>query len=244
LNQLKVILFVILITFSSAPLFSQIEKSDPAPPSDRPSAPDFAKLSTKEGKVYKDCFVTRVEVDAITIRHSRGMARISLFSLSKELQDRYNFDPIAASRKADADEKIQRKTHWKLFWKKQKYEAAAAQKLAAAKLYQTAKQSWYPVEASIVKFKDSGAYVRARRILFLPTKVKSTLGFTVDGPPRRSTVPMSSGLIFIQNPFGKITALPGRKWKGYVESFPSGQAPNLSSGKEPVPRHRALPNNE
>ncbi len=233
LKPIFTVLFLVFLLASAAKGLSQEAKTPPQP--------DFAEIRTTTGKVYKNCFVKKVEPDALTIRHTKGMARISFFSLNKELQNKYNFDPITAVKKANLDEENRRKTHWKLFWEKQQYEASEANRVAAAKLYQKAKRTWHPIQGQIVRLQNGGAYINANRIVFIPTKMKSTLGFTVDGKPKKVITPMTPGLIFIQNPHGKITTAPGQKWEGYIEPFSTDKVANLSNGKETIPLWRAVP---
>jgi hypothetical protein len=53
-------------------------------------------ITTISGKVYKHATVTRVEPDGIVVKFSRGLVKIPFTELSKELQERYDYDPEAA----------------------------------------------------------------------------------------------------------------------------------------------------
>jgi len=233
LKQRITILFLLFLAGPFALVKSQGKKPSPEP--------DFTELQTSAGKTYLNCFVTKIAADTLTVRHSKGMARISFFSLSKEIQNQYNFDPIAAVKKSNIEDKNRRDTKWKLFWEKQKHEATVANETAAKALYNEAKKSWHPIRAVILEFRDGGAYIRADRIVFVPTKKKSTLGFTVAGPPKMTIVPIKPDIIFIQNPYGKIAALKGRLWEGYMEPFSRGKIGNLSTGHISISVFRALP---
>jgi hypothetical protein len=54
-------------------------------------------LTTINGKVYKNATVTRVEADGITVKFSGGLVKIPFPELSKELQEKYNYDPQKAA---------------------------------------------------------------------------------------------------------------------------------------------------
>jgi hypothetical protein len=58
-------------------------------------ADDF---KTNNGKEYKNATVTRVESDGITVKFSRGLVKIPFTELSKELQEKYHYDPEAAQK--------------------------------------------------------------------------------------------------------------------------------------------------
>ena len=64
-------------------------------------ADDF---KTVNGKEYKNATVTRVESDGITVKFSRGLVKVPFSELSKELQNKYLYDPekAAAARAAEA----------------------------------------------------------------------------------------------------------------------------------------------
>jgi hypothetical protein len=61
-------------------------------------------FKTVNGKEYKNATVTRVDPDGITVKFSGGLVKIPFSELSKELQDKYLYDPekAAAARAAEA----------------------------------------------------------------------------------------------------------------------------------------------
>ena len=61
-------------------------------------------FKTVNGKEYKNATVTRVESDGITVKFSRGLVKVPFSELSKELQNKYLYDPekAAAARAAEA----------------------------------------------------------------------------------------------------------------------------------------------
>jgi hypothetical protein len=64
-------------------------------------ADDF---KTVNGKEYKDATVTRVEPDGIVLRTKSGISKIYFVELTKEVQERFHYDPgkSAQSRGAEA----------------------------------------------------------------------------------------------------------------------------------------------
>ena len=57
-------------------------------------ADDFKTIN---GKEYKNATVSRVEPDGITVKFSGGLVKIPFSELSKELQDKYSYNPERAS---------------------------------------------------------------------------------------------------------------------------------------------------
>jgi len=211
------------------------------PAQEKVSDPFPLKLETKKGLVLHDCKLKRVESDALIIEHRDGVARVLLFDLDETFQSQYGFDPVAAMEKYKIDQKVQREQKWQRFWEAQQYRETVAQQEERQKLLEQAKTSWTPVEATVKKVTKDGIFVSAKRITFIPTKTKSTLGFEIDGPLRKTLVPMDPDVIFIRN-----TNTNHGRWEGYVETFPSGTA-TLSSyqGKESqVPSFRAIARSE
>jgi uncharacterized protein YeaO (DUF488 family) len=58
-------------------------------------ADDF---KTTDGKEYKNVTVSRVEPDGIVIKFSGGIVKIPFTELSRELQEKYHYDPGAAQK--------------------------------------------------------------------------------------------------------------------------------------------------
>jgi hypothetical protein len=63
--------------------------------------------TTTDGKVYKNVKVMKLEPDAVTILYSEGGALVPLATLSPELQEKFQYDPVkakaAAAARAKAD---------------------------------------------------------------------------------------------------------------------------------------------
>src|SRR5436190_14626359 len=57
-------------------------------------ADDF---KTVNGKEYKNATLSRVEPDGIVIKFSGGIVKIPFTALSRELQEKYHYDPAAAA---------------------------------------------------------------------------------------------------------------------------------------------------
>jgi hypothetical protein len=58
----------------------------------------FAELKTTDGLTYKSCTVTKVEPDGITIMHSDGATKVPFSKLPPDIQQKYNYDPVAADK--------------------------------------------------------------------------------------------------------------------------------------------------
>jgi hypothetical protein len=58
-------------------------------------ADDF---KTIDGKEYKNVTVSRLEPDGVVIKFSGGIVKIPFTELSKELQEKYHYDPGAAQK--------------------------------------------------------------------------------------------------------------------------------------------------
>jgi hypothetical protein len=58
-------------------------------------AEDF---KTVNGKEYKNATVSRVEPDGIVLKSKSGIAKVYFIELPKEVQQRFNFDPVKAAQ--------------------------------------------------------------------------------------------------------------------------------------------------
>ncbi len=91
----------------------------PTPPSNAPpaatsistQATDKVEITLRSGEVYRNCKVTRVEPDGITVMHAKGVAKLPFVSLPDEYQTMYKFDPASAATYAKAMAK-QRAQAW------------------------------------------------------------------------------------------------------------------------------------
>jgi hypothetical protein len=54
-------------------------------------------ITTISGKQYKNATISRVEPDGITVKFSGGLVKIPFPELSKELQEKYRYDPQKAA---------------------------------------------------------------------------------------------------------------------------------------------------
>lgn len=194
-----------------------------------------SELTTKKGVTYRKCKLKRIETDSVLIEHEGGIARVSFFDLDEKFQRKHNFDPIAAMERYKIQQKIQKDVKWKRFWEAQKYRAAVAEEETREKLLETARATWEPVEARVFRSTDDGAFVAASKIAFVPTKATSTLGFEIDGPLRKTLVPMKPNVIFIEG-----AGIRGGKWEGYLEPFPRGTRTYSSGDKNEVPSYRGV----
>jgi len=200
--------------------------SAPSPAGVTKKGPEhYDELTTRKGGTYRDCRVIRVEPDALLIEHTGGVARLSLFDLPAAVQEEWGFDPFRAMEYFKATAEKDRKLKWRLFWERQQYESAQARKEERKRLLAKAVKEWVPVEASISQRLEDGSVVaNCQRITFEKTKMKSTLGFIVDGPPKRVLVPFSREAVVLR--FVVPPAEPpavGSKWKGYVAPVSDGK---------------------
>jgi len=67
-------------------------------------------IKTNSGKEYKNATVTRAEPDGLIVKFSGGVVKIPFTELSKELQEKYHYDPEAGQKFA-ADTAAQINAH-------------------------------------------------------------------------------------------------------------------------------------
>ena len=233
---------------SSAPPVSEVTTEKTAEervehePKKGPDAYD--KLTLRDGSVFEKCRVIRADPDALLVEHSRGMARLSLFELPASVQEEWGFDPFKATEYFKAETARQRELRWRMFWERQQYESEQAQQEDEQRLMATAAREWVPVEATVLKRLEGGSMVAScKRVTFKKTKTKSTLGFEIDGPPKRVLVPFGDGPIVLRI---AVSADSGEKsgsvWKGYVHPISEGQISYRSRGQSfTAPAHAATP---
>ncbi len=208
-----------------------------------PHAVDFAELSTGTGRLFKNVSVTRVEADAILIQHEDGVARVSLFDLSPELQRKYDFDPVSALRVYQqhlVEDRERRKT---MLLESLRYQAAEERAQAKRELARIARAEWLPVEATVVRSTDEGLLIRAKRIVMKPTQVRSTLGLLREGPPEKTLIPFDPPLVLLQNPLEENPSkmwISGESWKGYLNPYADRFVIDPDSGFPTIPTHRGI----
>ena len=218
-----IVLFLVLTSVGQEELEEGVKK------------PDFPELTTKDGRILRNAFVTAVEPDALLIRHEGGLARISLFELSPEIQARYDFDPVNALKVYQKNLEIDRERRKAQLLEAEKYRADAEKAQATRETLQMAKNEWIPVEATVSKITEAGALIHARRITMVPTKVRSTLGFLNDGPPERVLEPFSPRALLLKDP--PVTLKRGDLWKGYLNPVPDSFVIDPASGLPTIPAH-------
>ncbi|MEM9016598.1 MAG: hypothetical protein AAGC68_06260 [Verrucomicrobiota bacterium] len=198
----------------------------------------FPLLETSEGEIYRDVSVIRADEEGLVFKHEKGVARVSFFHLSSALQERFNFDPVTGMNAYQKNLERERRVRKERMLSEQKRLAALEEEAEKERLYETAQRDWYPIEATIVRSTKDGLYARVWRIIFIPTKEKSTLGFERDGPPRRTTQRYGDGKIFLKGAtMDKKTAI---RWLGYLDPSSSGFRIDPTTGKKTVPVHLAV----
>ena len=219
-----------------APLFvlptgaAEAEKPAAAP------ADEYPELVTKKGETFRKVVVMRVEADALLVRHEGGMARVSLFDLGPDLQARYDFDPVVALKRHQADLAIQREQRQTALLETEKRRAAAIRAEAAREELELAKAEWVPVEGNVIALTEEGVLLRAKRIQMVPTQVRSTLGFLNEGPPKRVLEAFSPGPVLLLDPPANLQ--PGQEWKGYLNPVNERFVIDHATGLPTIPAHR------
>ncbi|MEX2579671.1 MAG: hypothetical protein WD342_11490 [Verrucomicrobiales bacterium] len=204
--------------------------------------PDFEVLESGDGTLLEDCRVMRVETDGLVLQHREGVAHVSFFDLPREVQERYDFDPVEALRAYKERTATERERRQRALLATEKRKAAEQRAAAEKERYEMARREWMPAEATIVETKDDGSYAKARRITLVPTKTVSTLGFEREGPPKRVLKSFGAGTVFLK--LSAPAANPGARWRGYIDPVSRGTVVDPASGLETVPVHHAVPRAE
>lgn len=221
----------------------------PVPPGLEPAGgvkppTSYPEIVMKDGRVYRGCEVLRREPDALHVKHQSGVARLSFFDLPESIQREHGFDPVVAMRHARAEMDRQRDLKWKLFWERQNYESEQARVAEYEAIAREAAREWVPVEATILRRLGPDAVLAScRRITFEKTTTKSTLGFTVEGPPRRVLVDFGDGPIALRFAVPPGT-VPGRGgvWQVYVYPVSDGESTfEVSGATAKAGTHRVVP---
>jgi hypothetical protein len=201
-----------------------------------PQADEYPELVTKKGEIFRKVTVLRVDPDALLVRHEGGMARVSLFDLGPEVRARYDFDPVEALKRYQADLAVQREQRQTAVLEAEKRRAAAIRVEAAREQFEVAKVEWAPVEAEVLAIREEGALLRASRIVLVPTQVRSTLGFLNPGPPKRVLEPFSGRPVLLLD---RPAALKrGDQWKGYLNPLAERFVIDPGTGLPTIPAHR------
>lgn len=185
----------------------------------------YDKLSVKDGTVYRDCRVVKIEHDGLLVAHAGGMAKLSFFDLPESVQVEWGFDPFRAMAFYRENVEKERALRWRLFWERQHFESEQAKLEDSDRLWQKARREWVPVEAEVIQVVGEGRFLaRCKRVTFQATKTKSTLGFIVDGPPKRVLVPLpGSPMILKLSVEGARTPSRGTTWRGFVHPSSEGK---------------------
>ena len=182
------------------------------------------KLETKDGKVYTQVTVRKTEPDSLLIEHSNGLASISLFDVSEEIQERYHFDHEAAIEAYKRREAEQRAVRRKLFHDRIRQQAAEEAEKRQENLERRAKMEWLPVRAKILTVRDGGALAIVDRIVMRPTRTINAFGNEgLPGPPKKEFVRLSPSPVWLKT-IGDIETPsdngPPVYWNGYI--WPDG----------------------
>jgi hypothetical protein len=66
------------------------------PPSSDPKPDAWTAITTLNGRTYTNCILRRVDPDGITVRHSKGLAKLLFTELPEEMRGKYGYDPEKA----------------------------------------------------------------------------------------------------------------------------------------------------
>lgn len=204
------------------------------------SPPDYPVLETKDGKQYNDCYILESDQESLLVKHRGGIARVSLFDLDAEIQAKYEFDPIEALKVYKDRLEAERERRKSRLLEAEKFKAEQDRLETIDRKYETAELDWTPVEAKVLRTTESGAFVKARKVVFEPRFKKSTLGFTVPDTPERKLVPFGKEKIFLEF----LDQIPprGKTWKGYVNPASLEMKVDPANRKRTVPVHEAISN--
>ncbi|MDF1658379.1 MAG: hypothetical protein P1U58_12265 [Verrucomicrobiales bacterium] len=197
------------------------------------------RLITKDGREFSDCRIKRADEEGLIIEHSEGIARISFFDLSNEMQERFDFDPVAAMQAFRKHQKTEQETLKQRTLALTQIRAEAERKAADEELQKRVIAEWTPVEAHIISVRENGAYAIVRKVYFEPTTVVSKLGLKRPGPPKRLTTPIGSGPLFLQCIAHEFAT--GSSWNGYIEPSSTHRVTHPDTGEKSVPVHLAVP---
>tara|TARA_R110002096_G_scaffold346131_8_gene539580 strand:+ start:214 stop:921 length:708 start_codon:yes stop_codon:yes gene_type:complete len=198
--------------------------ADEQPATKEEPQPDFEVLETKDGLHFEDCFVTRVETDTLLIRHRGGMAQISLFDLDSTIQEKYEFDPIAALSAYKATQAKDRELRKQMLIETEKRRAERHFQAGKDARYKMAKNEWIPATGKLLHISKDKVLVDLWKIEMVPTKEISTLGFEREGPPKRKLSKFGTGSVLLKG-IGEGLSL-GDDWKGFVNPFPHTDSNN------------------
>lgn len=185
----------------------------------------FEKLETTDDKTYQQVTVRKIEPDSLLIEHLNGVARVSMFDLSEEIQKRYEFDRDAAIEHYKRREAEQRALRKQLLLDRVRQQAAEEAELRQQNLEREAKMKWIPVRANIVTVSDGNALAFVDRIVMVPTRNKNALGGEgLPGPPRKELVRLSRRPVWLRG-VGDIEKplknKPPVYWTGFI--WPDGE---------------------
>jgi hypothetical protein len=186
---------------------------------------DFEKLETTDNKIYQKVTVRKIEPDSLLIEHLSGVARVSLFDLSEEIQKHYEFDHDAAIEHYKRRQSFQRAMRKKLLLDRVRQQAVEEAEVRQQNLERLAKTEWIPVRAKIVFVKNGNALALVDRIVMKPTRGKTALGGEgLPGPPKKVYVRISKSPVWLKNvgDFEQPSVEgPAIYWTGYI--WPDGE---------------------
>ena len=201
--------------------------------------PDFGELKTTDGTILRDCRVKRVNADGLVLEHSKGVSHVSFFDLPFKIQEQYDFDPVAALGEYNTRIAAERARRKEMVLQAEEQKAEAIRIAATDERYEIAKSEWVPAEGKILLKRDGGFFIQANRIVMVPTKVVSKLGFESEGPPERKLSRFGPGLIFLKIEKDAVVE-SGEVWQGYIDPVTVQTTHFPPTGAHNIPIHRAI----
>ncbi len=232
--MLKFSVIAVIFMVFSASIYSQSVDGD----SNSADKVDFAELKTKEGTLLRDCRVKRVNADGLVVEHSKGVSHLSFFDLPSEIQERYDFDPVAALEEYRTRIAAERDRRKGMVLEAERQKAEAIRIAARDERYEIAKAEWIPAEGKIIQKQDDGFFIQAKSIVMVPTKVISKLGFENEGPPKRELYRFGPGLVYLRVEKGDV--ISGKTWQGYIDPGTVQTTRFPRTGATDIPVHRAI----
>jgi hypothetical protein len=199
----------------------------------------FPELRLKSGPTYKNCTVTRTDPEGFLIRHEGGMARISFFDVEEEILKNFQFDPVEALKVYEMEQEKQRRLRKQAVFEVEKQKAKVAIEREQEALEKIARKTWTPIIGKVAHEIESGIFVHAKEVKFVPTTELSTLGFERPGPPKRILKPFSKDLIFLPIPRSQNEKNP--EWHGYIKPHSIKRVAHPRFPEKTVPVHLAVP---
>jgi hypothetical protein len=135
------------------------EASGSAQPAQSPSVAieGGSTLTTTEGQTYQNATITKVEPDGVTISYDAGIVKIPFPLLSKEIREKYGYDPASGKAYAEKMAAAQQQLRQQLADRTQAFQDQAAQDAQFATIKRTVENSAFAGKLVVIQATDNGA---------------------------------------------------------------------------------------